>query len=77
MASTPSPLHTGRASGTDWTSPPPERPAPQLVRCACLVCGTHSNAVRTFRITGSCPNCGSFDLTPVEGAEPLGGPLAA
>jgi Zn finger protein HypA/HybF involved in hydrogenase expression len=47
------------------------------VRCACLVCGTHSNAVRTFRITGSCPNCGSFDLTAVEGAEPLGGPLAA
>jgi len=55
----------------------PERPAPQLVRCACMICGTHTNAVRTFRITGSCANCGSFDLVPVEGAEPLGGPRAA
>ena len=54
-----------------------ERPAPQLVRCACESCGSHTNAMRTFRITGSCPNCGSFELTPIEGAEPLGGPIAA
>ncbi len=53
------------------------RPAPRLVRCACAACGTHSNAVLTFRVTGSCSNCGSFELLPIEGAEPLGGPLAA
>jgi hypothetical protein len=53
------------------------RPTPQLVRCACVQCGTHTNAVRTFRLTGSCSNCGSFDLVPIDGAEPLGGPVAA
>jgi hypothetical protein len=56
----------------------PERLQAQIVRCACEVCGTHTNAVKTFRVAGSCPNCGSFRLVPVEGAEPLGGaPLAA
>jgi Zn finger protein HypA/HybF involved in hydrogenase expression len=54
-----------------------ERPAPQLVRCACESCGSHTNAIRAFRVTGSCPNCGSYDLTAIEGAEPLGSPLAA
>jgi hypothetical protein len=53
------------------------RPAPQLIRCACVVCGTHTNAVQTFRLTGSCSNCGSFELVPIDGAEPLGGPVAA
>lgn len=53
------------------------RPTPQLVRCACVQCGTHTNAVRTFRLTGSCSNCGSFELVPIDGAEPLGGPVAA
>lgn len=53
------------------------RPSAQLVRCACEACGTHTNAVQTFRLTGSCSNCGSFDLVPIDGAEPLGGPLAA
>ena len=53
------------------------RPTPQLVRCACVECGTHTNAVLTFRLTGSCSNCGSFDLVPIDGAEPLGGPVAA
>jgi hypothetical protein len=53
------------------------RPTPQLVRCACVECGTHTNAVQTFRLTGSCSNCGSFDLVPIDGAEPLGGPVAA
>ena len=43
----------------------------QIVRCACEVCGTHTNAVKAFRVAGSCPNCGSFRLTQVEGAEPL------
>jgi hypothetical protein len=55
----------------------PIRARAQVVRCACTVCGTHTNAIKTFRVTGSCSNCGSFDLVQVEGAEPLGGPLAA
>jgi hypothetical protein len=55
----------------------PDRVRPQVVRCACSVCGTHTNALKSFRIAGSCTNCGSFELVPVEGAEPLGGPMAA
>ena len=56
----------------------PERIQAQIVRCSCEVCGTHTNAVKAFRVAGSCPNCGSFRLVPVDGAEPLGGaPLAA
>ena len=56
----------------------PGRVQAHIVRCACEVCGTHTNAVKAFRIAGSCPNCGSFRLAPVDGAEPLGGaPLAA
>jgi len=58
-------------------SQPVVRPTPQLVRCACVECGTHTNAVQTFRLTGSCSNCGSFELVPIDGAEPLGGPVAA
>jgi hypothetical protein len=58
-------------------SVPVARPTPQLVRCACVDCGTHTNAVQTFRLTGSCSNCGSFDLVSIDGAEPLGGPAAA
>ena len=56
--------------------PPLARIAPQVIRCACDVCGAHTNAVKTFRITGSCANCGSYELTPIEGAAPLGGPVA-
>ena len=52
------------------------RPQPEVVRCACAICGAHCNAVRAFRVTGSCPNCGSFELTPMDGAAPLG-PYAA
>ena len=51
--------------------------AGELVRCACAQCGTHANAIREHRMTGSCPNCGSFDLRVIEGAEPLGIPTAA
>ena len=57
--------------------PAPERARAQVVRCACTVCGTHTNALKSFRITGSCSNCGSFALVPVEGADPLDGPAAA
>jgi hypothetical protein len=57
--------------------PTPDRIRPQVVRCACTVCGTHTNALKSFRVVGSCSNCGSFELVPIEGAEPLGGPLAA
>jgi Zn finger protein HypA/HybF involved in hydrogenase expression len=53
------------------------RATPQVIRCACTVCGAHTNAVKTFRLTGSCPNCGSYELSPIEGAAPLGGPIAA
>jgi hypothetical protein len=62
---------------TITTGTAPDRPRAQLVRCACAVCGTHTNALKTFRVAGSCSNCGSFDLVAVEGAEPLGGPFAA
>jgi hypothetical protein len=41
------------------------------VRCACAKCGTHTNAVKAFRVAGSCANCGSYDLQPIDGAEPL------
>jgi hypothetical protein len=58
-------------------APVTSAPSPQVVRCACAVCGTHTNAVKTFRITGSCPNCGSFDLAQVDGAAPVDGPIAA
>jgi Zn finger protein HypA/HybF involved in hydrogenase expression len=43
--------------------------APRVVRCACEVCGAHTNALWTFRVGGSCPTCGSFRLAPIEGAE--------
>jgi hypothetical protein len=55
----------------------PDRVRAHVVRCACAICGTHTNALKSFRIAGSCSNCGSFELVPVEGAEPLGGPMAA
>jgi Zn finger protein HypA/HybF involved in hydrogenase expression len=43
--------------------------APRVVRCACEVCGAHTNALWTFRVGGSCPTCGSFRLAPIAGAE--------
>ena len=46
---------------------PPERIQAHVVRCSCEVCGTHTNAVKAFRIAGSCPNCGSFRLVPGRG----------
>jgi Zn finger protein HypA/HybF involved in hydrogenase expression len=48
---------------------------PRLVRCACEQCGAHTNAVWTFRVGGSCPTCGSFRLSPLEGVELMDGPL--
>ena len=53
------------------TTPRPDRISPQVVRCACGVCGTHINAVKAFRVAGCCANCGSYDLRPIDGAEPL------
>jgi hypothetical protein len=47
---------------------------PRLVRCTCEQCGAHTNAVWTFRVGGSCPTCGSFRLTPLEGAELMDDP---
>ena len=65
------------SSTTPQTGTASIRALAQLVRCACAVCGAHTNAMKTFRVTGSCPNCGSFDLSPVDGAAPLDGPVAA
>jgi hypothetical protein len=45
----------------------------RVVRCACEECGAHTNAVRTFRLRGSCPTCGSFYLVALEGAELMDG----
>lgn len=42
---------------------------PRLTRCECLTCGAHTNAVAARRVHGTCPNCGSAQLVPVEGAE--------
>jgi len=38
------------------------------VRCTCDRCGTHVIASRSWRLTGSCENCGGFALTPLEPA---------
>lgn len=51
--------------------PRTDRVPAQVVRCACAKCGTHTNAVKAFRVAGSCANCGSYDLQPIDGAEPL------
>jgi Zn finger protein HypA/HybF involved in hydrogenase expression len=42
---------------------------PRVVRCACEHCGAHTNAIATYRVGGSCPTCGSYRLTIIEGAE--------
>jgi len=54
----------GKATGTETDQG--ERDA--RVRCACDRCGTHVMATRTWHLTGSCENCGSFALTPIEPA---------
>ncbi len=36
------------------------------VRCACDRCGTHVMALRSWHLTGSCENCGSCALTPLD-----------
>ncbi len=38
------------------------------VRCSCDHCGAHVMATRSWHLTGSCENCGGFELTPVEPA---------
>jgi Zn finger protein HypA/HybF involved in hydrogenase expression len=50
---------------------------PRIVRCFCEHCGAHTNALATFRIGGSCPTCGSFRLSPIEGAELMATPRLA
>lgn len=47
-----------------------EAPAPgrlHRARCACGRCGAHTFTNVGFTVGGSCPNCGSFDLVPVDG----------
>lgn len=51
---------TPAATGTE----PPAR----LVRCECVDCGAHCNAIAGRDILASCRNCGSPRLVPVEGA---------
>ncbi len=50
------------------------------VRCACERCGAHLMATRSWHLTGSCQNCGSFALRalePASGVEPVGASSAA
>jgi ribosomal protein S27AE len=48
----------------------PTWPAPQLTlaRCACGRCGAHTFTNVGYKVAGSCPNCGSFDLARVHPA---------
>ena len=46
----------------------------RVVRCACEVCGAHTNAVWTFHVGGSCPTCGSSRLVALQGAELMHNP---
>jgi hypothetical protein len=66
-------------------SPPPGRPGstrgrgdagagPGVVRCECLKCGAHSNALAAPGIHAICPNCGDSRLVPIEGAEVMAPP---
>lgn len=36
------------------------------VRCRCLGCGAHVQAVRGVRLYGQCSNCGGIDLVPLD-----------
>jgi len=45
-----------------------EHVARRLVRCECRRCGAHSNAIASWTVETSCPNCGAPGLVPVEGA---------
>ena len=46
-------------SGTDHFSPP------RAMRCACQACGAHTIATVGYKVAGNCPNCGSYELSPV------------
>jgi len=37
------------------------------VRCRCLVCGAHAYARPDVPLSGTCGNCGSFQLEPIDG----------
>jgi hypothetical protein len=61
----------------DWSARPsivgrsvhPVPPFPmRRVRCECRRCGVHTVTDVGFRVAGSCCNCGSFELVPVEEA---------
>jgi hypothetical protein len=41
------------------------RPVLRDVRCACGVCGAHLIAWQGHTLSGSCDNCGSYDVRPV------------
>jgi Zn finger protein HypA/HybF involved in hydrogenase expression len=35
-------------------------------RCECRNCGVHTMASVGYKVAGTCPNCGSFDMVPVD-----------
>ena len=38
------------------------------VRCRCLSCGAHAQAVVGMRLYGQCGNCGGIELVPLDPA---------
>lgn len=44
---------------------PQQMPVLQNVRCACRECGSHLVGWRGYTLSGSCGNCGSYDVKPV------------
>jgi Zn finger protein HypA/HybF involved in hydrogenase expression len=68
-------LHTiSRTAIQGYNEPAPvidamsEHVVRRLVRCECHSCGAHSNAIASWTVESSCPNCGAPGLVPVEGA---------
>jgi hypothetical protein len=47
-------------------SAPRHREANRRVRCRCLGCGAHVQAVAGVELYGQCSNCGSIDFVPLE-----------
>jgi hypothetical protein len=41
-------------------------PTLRTARCECRNCGVHTMAAVGYKVAGACPNCGSFDMAPVD-----------
>jgi hypothetical protein len=48
--------------------PAPPPPVWQRMRCACRHCGVHTVTNVGYTVAGHCPNCGSYELTPISAA---------